>query len=282
MKITKSKLLTLSLFLVLSACKNFTGSKLTDTKTQIIATYSGGEVTLQDLDYELGKLIAKNEKLKNLTFENLSSDQKEALVKEIALKEIFYKEAKKRGLNKDADYQKALKLFEHDLLQQKLLIALIAEAKDEKNLRKNYAELTEKIKDKKDFRISYIALKTQNEANSLYKSLSKFPSSFAAQAKKKSIDKEVGEKSGDLGFVLEDSISEELLKEIKTLNKDQISKPIFAYNKWILVKFTDERAAEILPYEKIKDDLAQNLSKKAVEDFVSQSLVKAKINVLVK
>ena len=83
MKITKSKLLTLSLFLVLSACKNFTGSKLTDTKTQIIATYSGGEVTRQDLDYELGKLIAKNEKLKNLTFENLSSDQKEALIKEI-------------------------------------------------------------------------------------------------------------------------------------------------------------------------------------------------------
>ena len=204
------------------------------------------------------------------------------MVKEIALKEIFYKEAKKRGLNKDADYQKALKLFEYDLLQQKLLIALITEAQDEKNLKKNYAELTEKVKGKKDFRVSYIALKTQNEANSLYKSLSKFPSSFATQAKKKSIDKEVGEKSGDLGFVLEDSISEELLKEIKTLNKDQISKPIFAYNKWIIIKFTDERAAEILPYEKIKNDLAQNLSKKAVEDFVSQSLVKAKINVMVK
>jgi parvulin-like peptidyl-prolyl isomerase len=89
-------------------------------------------------------------------------------------------------LNKDADYQKALKLFEYDLLQQKLLIALITEAQDEKNLKKNYAELTEKVKGKKDFRVSYIALKTQNEANSLYKSLSKFPSSFAAQAKKKS------------------------------------------------------------------------------------------------
>ena len=83
MKITKSKLLTLSLFLVLSACKNFTGSNLKDTQTQIVATYSGGEVTRQDLDYELGKLIAKNEKLKNLTFENLNSDQKDNLLNKV-------------------------------------------------------------------------------------------------------------------------------------------------------------------------------------------------------
>ncbi len=277
MKITKSKFLkSLSLILALSSCQNLKKPKV------VIATYSGGEVTRQDLDYELAKLVAKNEKLKNLTFDNLGADQKEGLVKEVVLKEIAYKEAKKRGLNKDDDYRKALKIFESDLLQQKLLIALVKEAQDEKNLRKNYDELAEQIKEKKDFRISYIALKTQNEANFLYQSLSKSPAYFAAQAKKKSIDKEIGQKGGDLGFVLENSLSAELAKEIKALNKNQISKPIFISEKWIIFKFTDERMAEILPYEKIKDALMQNLAKKTIEDFVSQNLAKAQINMAVK
>lgn len=66
------------------------------------------------------------------------------------------------------------------------------------------------------------------------------------------------------------------------MQKGQISQPFFTNAKWVIIKLEDERPAEILPYEKAKDALAQNLVKKAIEDFVSQSLEKAKINVLVK
>lgn len=50
----------------------------------------------------------------------------------------------------------------------------------------------------------------------------------------------------------------------------------------MLIKFDDERSAEILPYEKAKDNLAQNLAKKAMEDFAQQTIEKAKISILVK
>ncbi len=45
-----------------------------------------------------------------------------------------------------------------------------------------------------------------------------------------------------------------------------------------VIKLDDERPARILSYEKTKDALAQNLAKKAMEDFASQSFEKAKIN----
>jgi len=277
----KIQLLTSSLILALAACQN-SGTAKSEKKSNIVATYNGGEVSSAAVDYELGKIKAKNEKLKNLTFENLSADQKEALIKEIVIKEIAYKEAKKRGLNKEDDYQAALKLFESDLLKQKLLVALVKEAQEEKNLHKNYDELAAKANGKKDFKISYIAVKTQKEADEIFAALTKNPSSFAAQAKKKSLDKEVAKKGGELGFVMEDALSPEVSKEIKNLKKGEISKPISSAQRWVIVRFEDEKNTEILPYEKAKDALSQQLARKAVEDFVSQNLEKAKISLSVK
>jgi len=288
---SKQKLLaTLPLILLLASCQSMKGSKSSnrgtasenDLSKNIVSTYSGGQVTLKDAGAELDKLIAKNEKLKGLTFDKLSSDQKEAIIKEVVLKEIAYKEAKKRKLDKDEDYQSALKLFETELLKQKLFIKLVQDAKEEENLKKNYGELAEKLKGKKDLRISYIAVRTQNEAEVIYQSLLKSPNSFANQAKRKSLDKEVGKKGGDLGFIIEDALPAEVVKQARTVAKGQIAKPIQTSGKWVIVKLEDERPAEITSFEKSKDALAQNLAKKAIEDFVSQSLEKAQISILVK
>jgi len=287
---SKKFLAIFPLIISLTSCQNILGSKSASnlenkeanaqSKT-IIATYKSGQVTLQDFNVELEKIIEKNEQLKGVTFEKLSAEQKELVIKEFVIKEIASKEAKKRKLNKDADYKEALKNFESELLKQKLVFALIKEASDEKNVKKNYDEIVLKIKDKKDLKISYIALKNKNEAEAVYQIVSKSPNSFSAQAKKKSVDKETAKKGGDLGFVIEEALPSEVLKQAKLLQKNQISKPFLANEKWLIIKLDDERSAEILPYEKAKETLAQNLAKKAVEDFVNQSLEKAKISILI-
>jgi|GEM_PF-2614483 len=112
--------------LILSACQTSLPSKVSskaesaadDPSKIVVSTYSGGEVTLKDVNIELEKLIIKNEKLKGLTFDKLSSDQKEAIIKEAVLKEMAYKEAKKRSLNKDKEYREAIKLFESELFSK--------------------------------------------------------------------------------------------------------------------------------------------------------------------
>jgi len=285
----KKFLTTLPIVLLLTSCQTSLDSKVSSKEgvanelaKTVVSTYSGGEITLKDVNIELEKLAIQNNKLKGITFAQLSADQKEALIKEVVLKEIAYKEAKKRSLNKDKDYQEALKVFETELLKQRLFVALAKEASDEKNVKKNYDELVVKLKDKKDLRISYIIVKTQSEAEVIYQSLLKYPNSFSSQAKRKSLDKEVAKKGGDLGFVMEDSLPAEVAKQAKLLNKGQISKPIQVTDKWVVIKLEDLRPAEIAPYEKAKDALAQSLAKKAIEDFLNQSLEKAKISVLVK
>lgn len=287
----KPKLLSvLSLILVLASCQTSFNSKTSNKESsaanepskKVISTYLGGQVTLRDVNIELEKLIVQNDKLKGLTFDSLTSEQKETIIKEVVLKEIAYKEARKRNLNKDKDYQEALKIFESELLKQKLFADLVKKVSSEENVRKNYDELVAKIKDKKDIRISYIAVKTQSEAEALYQTLTKSPNSFAALAKKKSLDKEVAKKGGDLGFVMEDMLPKEIVSQARSVTKGQIAKPVQLQDKWAIIKLEGERPAEIIPFEKAKDALTQNLAKKALEEFVTQSLEKAKISILVK
>jgi len=256
--------------------------KLNDPSKIIISSYKGGKVTLKEAQIELSKLIAKNEKLRGLTFDNLTSDQKESIVKEVVLKEISYKEAKKRKLHKDVNYKEALRIFETDLLQQKLYTQLANEAKEEKNIKKNYDELVKKLGNKKDIRIRYIALKTEKEANSLHKQLIRSPKSFASQAKRKSLDKEIAKKGGDLGFVLEDALPAEISQQAKELEKGKISKPFKLADKWIIIKLEDKRPAKVAKFEEVKDALAQSLSMKALQNFISSSLEKAEISVIIK
>jgi parvulin-like peptidyl-prolyl isomerase len=285
MKTSKSKpnhfLAALPLIIFLTSCQNLHDSASSESSA-IVAKYKGGQVSLKDANLELNLLISKNEKLKGLTFEKLNSEQKEAVIKEVILNQITYKEAKKRNLDQEKDYQEALRIFKSELLKQKLLVTIAKEATDENSLRKNYNELVEKLKNKKDLRISYVAVKTQKEAETLYQRVIKVPRSFASLAKKKSLDRETAKKGGDLGFVLEDGLPADVLIKAKALQKGQISKPFTTNGTWLVIKLDDERAAEILPFEKAKDALANNLAKKATKDFASQSLEKAQINILVK
>lgn len=286
-QILTQTLTALSLILFLPSChimpkNSISNDTANEQSNQVVATYEDGEVTLQDANQELAKLVATNDKLKNTTFEKLNTDQKQTVIKEIVLQDAVCKEAKKRNLDQDRDYQEALKNLEYQLLQQKLILAITRDVSDEANLRKNYDQLVEKLKDKKDLRISYIALKTESEANALHKKLVRSPKSFAEQAKRKSIDKEIAKKGGDLGFALEDAIPADILKQAKMLTKGQISKPFLTSGKWIIIKLEDERPAEVLTFEKSKSILIQNLAQQSIADFAAQSTEKAKINILTK
>ncbi len=275
---------TLILFSIFSAnhasAADVTGEK--DQSQNIIANYEGGKVTLKDANEEIQKLAAQNEKMKGLTFEKLTSDQKEMVIKEVVTKRMAVCEAKKRDLDDDKDYKEALKLFEAELLKQKLFITLAKEAGEAENVRKNYDELVMKLKDKKDIKISYIIVKTQAEAQSIYNILLKYPNSFASMARKKSLDRETGRKGGDLGFVMEDLLPSEILTQARSVSKGQIAAPVASKDKWVIVKLDDEKPVEITSFEKSKENLAQNLAKKAIDNFVAQSLEKAKITIILK
>lgn len=227
MKNKKLIITTISIIAIIIASfatYNFTSSK-GSTQKEIVARFEGGVVTLNQAQIELNKLTLQNPNLKGITFNNLTSDQKEAIIKEVVLKEFAYKEAKKRKLHKSKEYKEALRLFETEMLKNNLYTDIANKAREEKNLKENYDKLVKDLDGKQDLKISYIALKNENDAKYVHNILLKYPSSFARQAKLKSIDKETAKNGGDLDFVLEDALPVEIINQVKELEKGQISKP---------------------------------------------------------
>ena len=254
-------------------------SQKTIAEKTIVATYNKGEITLAAAQLEFDKIANKNEKLKNLKFSDLKKDQQELIIKEMILQKIIYQEAKKQGFKQEESYKKAIQDFKQEFLKQKLYNYLVNTAKEETNVQKNYNELLEKSQNKLDFKISYIAINNQKKAQEIYQKLVKNPSNFAKQAKQSSIDKETAKKGGNLGFVFEDNLPKSLVENLKQLKKNQITQPIEVADSWFIVQLQQTRKAEILPFEKAKEQLAENLAKLAIEDFIEKSLEKAKINI---
>ena len=273
----KKTFFTLFLALCTFSCAMF--SQKTAAEKTIVATYNKGQITLAEAQLELEKIASKSEKLKDIKFTDLKKDQQELIIKEMVLQKIVYQEAKKMGFKKEKSYEKAVKNFKQEFLKQKLYNNLVSTAKTQENVQKNYNELLEKSKNKLDFKISYIAVDNQKKAEEIYQKLLKNPSNFAKQAKKISIDAETAKKGGNLGFVFEDNLPASLVENLKQLKKNQITKPIAVVDSWFIVQLQQTRKAEILPFEKAKEQLAENLAKLAVEDFVEKSLEQAKINI---
>ena len=273
----KKTFFTLFLALCTFSCAMF--SQKTTAEKTIVATYNKGQITLAEAQLELEKISSKSEKLKDIKFTDLKKDQQELIIKEMVLQKIVYQEAKKMGFKKEKSYETAVKNFKQEFLKQKLYNHLVNNAKTQENVQKNYNELLEKSKNKLDFKISYIAVDNQKKAEEIYQKLLKNPSNFAKQAKQSSIDAETAKKGGNLGFVFEDNLPTSLVENLKQLKKNQITKPIAVVDSWFIVQLQQTRKAEILPFEKAKEQLAENLAKLAVEDFIEKSLEQAKINI---
>lgn len=285
---TYNKLFLLLSLVLISSCKNNFYNSINKNalkeNDKILATFEGGDVRLSQVKREFAKITARDEKLKKLTFDDLTSEQKKIIINEIVVNDVSYQKAKELKLNNDDDYQEALKLFETELLKQKLYLHFANQVKQEENLKKNYQQLASKLANKKDYRFSYIALKDEKdakkEADEIYEKLLKNPQKFSDIAKKKSVDKDTAKKGGDLGYIVEDALPTEILSSLKKLKKGQVSKPILSANRFLIIKFVDERKAEILPFDKAKEALAQGLIKKALEDFNSQAVKDSQIKYL--
>ncbi len=277
-KFVKTSIITLLLASSLSSCTSFKSSFFNNSNdSKIVGEYKYGKITENEAQTELDKIIANTPKLKGLKFADLPQDQQQAIIKEYAVNQVLYRKAKKQNLDDDSDYSKALKIFKTEILKQKLLTKIAKDATSKEKLKQKYDELVKNLENKQDYKVSYIVLEDKNSADNIYKRIAKKPSSFGYYAKTKSIDKETAKNKGDLGFVLEDSLPSDVVKIIKSLKKNDISKPIKLDDKWVIVKYTQTRPAEIVPYSDAKENLRKILGRKVQKEYVEEIIEQANI-----
>ncbi len=207
----------------------------------------------------------------------------EILAKEVYLEHELTKEALKSSASKTSEVKEKIAASKDKIIRQAYIDSVLKEKLSEEKIRAKYLELSESLKDKKEYSIAHIVTKTKEEADKIVKELNaKKAPKFSDLAKKYSIDQDSAANGGNLGFIVEDNMFKEISDVIKTLKKDQTSQPIQTKFGWHIVKFSDVREAQSLPFESVKENIREQLSQDALNEINSKITKDIQVKVLLK
>src|ERR1700690_251014 len=192
------------------------------------------------------------------------------LVDEIVKKELLYVEAKKRGLDKDEDFQKKFEEIKKNALITSLLekeMKTLPQVTD-KEIKDYYDAHKDEFVQPTSVRLSQIVVKSEDDAKKVYERLQK-GEPFNKLAAEVSIDKTSAKASGDLGMFKRGEMNQDLEKIAFRLKKNQISMPVPLKDGIHILVATDIKGTP-LDFDKVKGGLSQQLMAKKQQDGLEQ------------
>ena len=242
-------------------------------ENKIILKIENEIITSVDLDNEISYLAALNPKIKKLSDNEQINIAKNSIVREKIkkieilkytndlkinedlLENIIKSRYKKLNFEKKDDFLKYLETYNINIetLREKIAIEIIWNeliySKFSKKIKINENEIKEKIKKLssekiKSYDLSEIVFTISNK-NELIKKFNEIKKSisedgFENSASKFSISNS-SQIGGKLGWIKEASLNKKIISELKSLEKNSISKPIFTPNGYLVLKINDIR-----------------------------------------
>lgn len=264
----KYVVLLLSLALLASCSQGVDSKKQGD----VVAKIDSEVITTKDVEQEVNALpeFARD------FFKGQEGMNK--LVDELVKKELLYVEAKKRGLDKDEDFQRKFEEIKKNALITRLLekeMKALPQVTD-KDVKAYYDANKDEFIQPTSIRLSQIVVKTQDDAKKVYDRLQK-GEPFNKLAAEVSIDKASAKAAGDLGSFKRGEMNPELEKVAFRLKKNQISMPIPLKDGIHIIVPTDIKGTA-LDFDKVKGAISQQLMAKKQQDGLEQFIEGLKKN----
>lgn len=202
----------------------------------------------------------------------------ERFVDELVKKELLYLEAKKRGLDKDREFQKKLEEFKKITLINDLLDKEIEASPKvtEEEIKEYYEKNKEDFMINKQIRASQILVKTEDDLNKVMEKLNR-GEDFAKIASEFSADKTSAKSGGDIGFIKKGELSQEMERKIFSMKKGQVSSPIKVSEGYRIVKVTDVKG-NIIEFDRVQGLIHQKLIADKQKESFDKLIEKIKKN----
>jgi peptidyl-prolyl cis-trans isomerase C len=247
---------------ILLLCAFIGCAKKEEQKGAYLAKVGKTRITEADLAREIKNLPEFAQKL----FEG--SGGKEKFLDELVKKELLYQEAVKKGLDKDAEYQKKLEDF-----KKLTLISVLLEKQIEDKTKVTDQEVKEYYEKHKgelaginQMRASHILVKSEDEAKKILARIKK-GEDFAKIAEKSSLDTGTAKNGGDLGLFSQGQMVPEFESAAAKLKVGEISEPVKTRFGYHIIKVTDKKMGKPIEFEKIKNNIRQRLAAEKQKEF---------------
>jgi len=268
----KKLLVCLFLALLVISC-----AKKDDGK--VLATIDDDKITLQEFNKELDKIPM------NMKMLVASESGKKNYLDRLVVKKLLMKEASKAKIEDDKEFQDRLKDIKEQLIIEALLKKKITADTQlsEDDLKKYYEEHKEDFKKDREINTRHILLKTEEEAKQVQAKLQK-GEDFTELAKKYSIDPNVKQSGGEIGFQPKGSLIPEFENAAYKLNKvGQVSGIVKTQFGYHIIRLEGIKPPSYVPFEEVKDFIkqknAQEKQKEVLEKYIEELKKNAKITI---
>ena len=193
-----------------------------------------------------------------------------AVKEELNTRELLAREAKKEGLDKNADVKTQM-----DLASQTVLVRAYVNDWVKKNpipdseLHKEYDSIKSQIGDK-EYKVRHILVKTEDQAKEIISELQK-GAKFDELAKARSEDPGSKEKGGDLDWNAPANFVKPFGDAMKATPKGKFTpQPVQTQFGWHVIEVDDIRDAKVPSFEEVKPQLQQRLQAQWLDKYFKE------------
>lgn len=235
---------------------------------QNIAVVNGKPISRAKADAFVQELVKQGQQ---------DTPQLQAMVRqELVDREILVQEAERRGLPAKADVK-----FQLDNTRQQVLInALVQDelkksAISDADIKAEYDRLTSGDAGK-EYRARHILVEKEDEAKAIIEQLKK--GAKFEQLAKQSKDPGSAANGGDLDWASANSFVEPFSKAMVALQKGKFTEtPVQTQFGWHVIRLDDIRQSKAPAFEEVKEQLAESMRRRKLQDFQQALKAKAKI-----
>jgi peptidyl-prolyl cis-trans isomerase C len=163
------------------------------------------------------------------------------------------------------------KLLLDDYLEREVKKTVTPEA-----ARKLYDDTVKTMQPENEVRARHILVEQEDEAKNAYARV-KGGEDFAKVAGELSKDPGSKGEGGDLGFFTKDRMVQPFAEAAFKLEPGQVSEPVKSQFGWHVIKVEEKRVKPVPPFEEMKEQVEQYLTRKAQQDLVLKLRQNAKI-----
>jgi len=244
----------------------------------IVAEVNGQPVYSSEAEKQFSTMV---QGAKGASFENLDDDAKYVVIRELAAQKLILEDAYKKGVPDKDTVKEKVSAFKNNIIKQEFLAQMAKDQVTEESIKQRYETEKAGLKDKSQFKIKHIVVKTEGEAKKIKNLLKKKKKSFEKLAKDKSIDDKTALIGGDLGYLIEGDMMPAIQDAIKDLEAGGVSKPVKTVMGWHIFKLEEKSPAQALPFDQVKGLLARALYQETIQTYLKATLENASIEVIV-
>jgi peptidyl-prolyl cis-trans isomerase C len=204
-----------------------------------------------------------------------SPDLRNAIRDELINIEVLAQAANKKGLNKQSEVKQQIELSKQTILASAFVQDYVKSHPFSDEVLKQEFEKINKQRGNKEYKVSHILVKTEEEAKQVAEKVKS--SKFEDVAMDKSQDPGSSVKGGDLGWAVPGNFVKPFADAMIALSKGQISAPVQSQFGWHIIKLEDSRDLKVPSFEEVKPNLTQLMQQQLVQKAIAEQRSKASI-----